>query len=106
MNDTVAAPLMGNEHSQLYVGQGPILTDDEFSSKRHAVLPSHPVSCFELAGGYKAVLAMQTLQPVSHSYAEVLREGEDVPIACIDLAILCPVHDAQVWNDARAAARR
>lgn len=98
MNDTVAARLMGNEHSQLYVGQGPVLTDEEFSSKRHAVPPGYPVRRFELAGGYKALLAVPTLQPVSHGYAEVLREGEDVPVASIDLAILSPAHDAQVWN--------
>lgn len=101
MIDATAARILGNEHSQLYVGRAAVASDEEFFNRRMPIATGYPVRVFPLADGLWMRLAVPPLQPVSHGCAEVSRQGEDTPIAYLDLAIFDPAGTEQMWEGLR-----
>ncbi|MBE7940110.1 hypothetical protein IM725_05945 [Ramlibacter aquaticus] len=98
MISACAARILGNEHSVLYVGRSAVPSDDEFFAERVSIPPGQPVSVISLSGGLRARLILPTLHPIAHGYVEVMRDGEIEPIAFLDLTVLSPAHDAEVWK--------
>lgn len=93
-----AQRILGNEHSQLYVGASAARTDEEFDAESLALPANFPWQDLQLTDGMYARVAITSAQPMALGSAQVMLRDEDQHVAELYFGILCPANERQMWE--------